>query len=355
LVVAVNACLGLGNAIINNVDDVQQWHRRWLTGDVVLLNASADFAGASNDRAELRRQILAQPDVATVVETHLLSCRVESVAATCFVRDFLNDDEMPWRITAGDSRSAIAQLHSGDAVIGSVLAQRLKLQPGDPLRLEVGGRALPVHIAAIANDYNMGGLAVYLDRNAAEQRLTLGRATFYLVRAKPGAAAALAEELAPLAKQSDLLVRSFAEMDEPLDRVIRGIVGALWGLLAVGFVVGCMAVANALTMNVLEQTGEIGLLRILGMTRRQVRGVVLCESFLLGILGTLLGVVAGVVTAAVIHFCNEPLLGHALSFRFHATLLLVNAAGCLLVALLAGWSPGARAARLNLTAAIAYE
>ena len=356
LVVAVNACLGLGNAIINNVDDVHEWHRRWLTGDVSLFDASSERSGAGAGQTDLRQQLLALPYVATIVELQFLPARAGSVGATCVVRDFLGGEELPWSIATGDAAQITARLQAGDAAVGSVLAQRLGVHVGDSLRVEVAGRTVAVPIAAIANDYAMGGMVVYLDRSAAAQRLNLGPAALYLVRAKPGASAAsLLEELAPLAKQSGLVLRSFAEVHEELDRLIRGIVGALWGLLAVGFVVGCMAVANALTMNVLEQTGELGLLRILGMTRRQVRGVVLCESLLLGILGTLLGIVAGVVTAAIIHFCNEPLLGHAVPFKFHVALLLANAAGCLLIALLAGWSPGARAARLNLTAAIAYE
>ncbi len=357
LVVAVNACLGMGNSIINNVGDVQEWHRRWLTGDVSLMNAGGrESADASDDRAELRAQILAKSGVANLIEVRFLSARANSVGATCIVRDFLPGEELPWAITAGNVRECTERLQNGGVVVAGVLASRLNLHVGDTLRIEVAGRSLAAPVAAVANDYAMGGLVVYLDRSAAAKLVNLGPATLYLVRAQPGVTTvSLMDELTPLAQQSGLVVRSFAEVREQLDRLIRGIVGALWALLAVGFVVGAAAVANALTMNVLEQTGELGILRILGMTRRQVRGVVLCQSFLLGILGALLGAVAGVVTALLIHFCNEPLLGHPVAFKFHIPLLLANVAGCLLVALLAGWSPGARAARLNLVTAIAYE
>ena len=122
-----------------------------------------------------------------------------------------------------------------------------------------------------------------------------------------------------------------------------------------GFVIGGVAVGNTLSMSVLEQTRELGLLRIIGMTRRQVRKLVLWESLLLGILGTLLGTLAGLTTAWIIHLCNEPLLGHALPFAFHGWLLAANAGACLVITILAAWLPGERAARLDLLAAIAYE
>ena len=76
---------------------------------------------------------------------------------------------------------------------------------------------------------------------------------------------------------------------------------------------------------------------------------------LLGILGALLGTVAGATTAWTIHLCNEPLLGQTVPFAFHTWLVALTAGGCLLITVLAAWSPGRRAARLNVLAAIAYE
>ena len=105
-----------------------------------------------------------------------------------------------------------------------------------------------------------------------------------------------------------------------LDRLINGIVAALWGLLAIGFVIGGVAVGNTLTMSVFEQTRELGLLRIIGMTRRQMRKMMFCESLLLGMVGTLLGTLAGIDHRLVIHLCNEPLLGHAIPFALHSWL-----------------------------------
>jgi putative ABC transport system permease protein len=123
----------------------------------------------------------------------------------------------------------------------------------------------------------------------------------------------------------------------------------------VGFIVGGVAVANTLTLNVLEQTRELGLLRIIGLTPAQTRWLVLNESLLLGAMGALLGTLGGVTTALVIHFCNGPVLGRPVPFELHPWLVIANAGGCLLIALLAAWRPGLSASRLNVLSAIAYE
>jgi putative ABC transport system permease protein len=83
-------------------------------------------------------------------------------------------------------------------------------------------------------------------------------------------------------------------------------------------------------MSVLEQTRELGLLRVIGMTRGQARKLIFCESILLGLLGVLMGGAAGLTTAWVIHLCNEPLMGQSIPFALHAW-LLAAAAGCLLI------------------------
>jgi ABC-type lipoprotein release transport system permease subunit len=91
------------------------------------------------------------------------------------------------------------------------------------------------------------------------------------------------------------------------------------------------------------------------MTRGQIRKLVACESVMLGVVGAVVGTVAGITTSVVIHWCNEPLMGRTMPYALHFWLVAANAGGCLVVAMLAAWTPSERAARLNLLSAIAYE
>lgn len=356
LVAAVSTSLGMGNAILNNVNDVRDWYRRTMSGDLFLMGGAAEGTGEIGDGRAVNDAILAQPGVQSVVELRHFNTRAGGLPAGCIVREFLPQVELPWSVPADEEPHVRARLAAGDAAVGSVLAKKLDLKEGDSLRLELQGRVLAVRVGAIVRDYQLGGLVVFLDQAAAGKLISLGPAAVYIVQPKPDVALdPLVHALQPLAREHGLVIRSFIDLRRQLDTLIDGIVGALWGLVAVGFVIGGVAVANTLTMSVLEQTRELGLLRVIGMTRAQVRKLIFCESVLLGLLGALLGTIAGITTAWVIHLCNEPLLGQSVPFDFHLWLVALTAGGCFLITVLAAWSPGRRAARLNVLAAIAYE
>jgi putative ABC transport system permease protein len=196
----------------------------------------------------------------------------------------------------------------------------------------------------------------YLERAAAAKLIELPAAELYVIHGDGKVDSdTLAAQLSKSLVEEGVVVQSFGAMRRQLDGLIDGIVAALWGLLAVSFLIGGVAVSNTLTLNVLEQTRELGLLRIIGMTPRQVRRMVFSEALLLGLLGALMGTAGGITTALVIHVCNEPVLDRTIPFALHPWLVAANIAGCVLIAVLAAWRPGIWAARLNVLAAIAYE
>jgi putative ABC transport system permease protein len=357
LVVALSAGLGLGTAILNNVDDVRAWHRRALSGDVFLTDpAAADDTLADQDRRDIGAEVARLADVEHVVEMRLLPARLDGLSALCIVRDFPGHVALPWNLAAGHEAIVRKRLQVGETAVSAVAARKLGLSQGDTVRLEVGGRVHSLAVCAIVNDYMLGGRVAYVDRATAAKMIDLGPAEFFIVDARQGASTTeLAARLEGLLAGEGIVVQSFAELRRQLDRLIGGVVGALWALLAVGFLIGGVAVGNTLTLNVLEQTREIGLLRIIGMTPGQVQKLVICESLLLGILGAFLGTLGGLTTALVIHFCNEPVLGRAIPLAMHPWLVAVNAGACVLIALAAAWRPGRWAAKLNVLAAIAYE
>jgi putative ABC transport system permease protein len=114
-------------------------------------------------------------------------------------------------------------------------------------------------------------------------------------------------------------------------------------------------VANTVTMNVLEQTRSLGLLRAVGMDGRHVTRMVVIQSLLLGAAGSLIGLVGGMTTAAFIQAASQPLLGHPLRFSFRPGIVAGTLAAAVAVTALAAWLPARRAARLDLLEAISTE
>jgi putative ABC transport system permease protein len=136
---------------------------------------------------------------------------------------------------------------------------------------------------------------------------------------------------------------------------LNGAVGVLWGVLAMGSVIAAFGLINTLAMNILEQTREIGMLRVVAMTRSQVRKMILAQAVIMGLIGIVPGVFAGVWIAFIINLTTMPVTGHDVKFQIYPWLLVGALAFEMLVILIAAMIPAERAARLNLSGALQYE
>jgi putative ABC transport system permease protein len=126
-------------------------------------------------------------------------------------------------------------------------------------------------------------------------------------------------------------------------------------LALIAMLVGFMGITNTLTMNVMERTQEIGMLRAVGMTRGQVVRMVLSEAALMGLIGGVMGLVFGVVLSRLFLSAMTSMSGYRLTF----VLPLENILAALLIAFLtsqlAAFLPTLRASRTRILEAIQYE
>ena len=112
---------------------------------------------------------------------------------------------------------------------------------------------------------------------------------------------------------------------------------------------------NTLTMNILEQTREIGLLRVLGMSKKQTLVLVFVQVILIVAMGILLGASAGITTAFVIDWVSMPLLAREVPFQIQTGLIWFNLGICVVIALVSAILPALRAVRVRMITAVAYE
>jgi putative ABC transport system permease protein len=198
-------------------------------------------------------------------------------------------------------------------------------------------------------------MVVIADWDRARSLLGLKGVLCFVVRARPGKAAALAGELSDYCRRQGLLVQSNTEMHAWFEHKVAGAVVFCWALLALVFVVSSAGVVNTLTMNLLEQTREIGTLRAIGLRRRQVRALVLGQALAISVASLVPGLLLGIAWSYLLYRPGDSLLGRIAQFQIDYRLVLACSAGALGIPVLAALLPARRAARLPVVQALRYE
>ena len=117
-------------------------------------------------------------------------------------------------------------------------------------------------------------------------------------------------------------------------------------------IVSLVGIINTLVLTVYERTREIGMLRAVGMTRRQVRAMIRYESIVTSLMGAVLGMVVGLFLAALI---THALSSSGIVFAVPWIQIVYFVLAAILVGILAAVAPARRAARLNVLRALQYE
>ena len=131
------------------------------------------------------------------------------------------------------------------------------------------------------------------------------------------------------------------------------ITGVLRGIAVVVAIIGIFL---TLTTLVSEREREIGVLRAIGASRGQIKGMVLVESSLIGLLASLLGIVAGLALSLVLTFViNKAFFGWTIQLSCPWAAVLVTPIWIVLAALVAGWWPAVRASRIPIASAVRAE
>lgn len=132
---------------------------------------------------------------------------------------------------------------------------------------------------------------------------------------------------------------------------INGLLGLLYGLLGLAIVIAILGIINTLALSVVERRREIGMLRAVGMQRKQVRRTLYLESLLIAVFGAVLGLVLGLSYGALFtRTLKSQGLDHLSVPWGQAVIFLLLAA---VVGVLAALWPGVRAARTRPLEAIA--
>jgi putative ABC transport system permease protein len=253
------------------------------------------------------------------------------------------------RVTSGDLHQlgpgTIAL--SGNAVGGAKLGDRLQVSTAD------GHQQLK--LVAIYSGQELADGLVTLDTFSTIAPARTGYSAI-LVKTKPGVTPQAGQAAVDKATQNVAVaqVSSAAATKDQLNSRIDSLLTLMWALIGLAVVIALFGIANTLGLSVLERTRETALLRALGLTRGQLRLMLVIESVLMGVLGALLGVVLGGGFAWVlVDALAAGTKDISLSFAIPGGQLAALLGLAVLAAVIASAMPARRAARTSIVAGMA--
>jgi len=247
-----------------------------------------------------------------------------------------------------------------DFVEGTVLIEQQRAEDediavGDTVTLTLPGGEQQATVAALYEQSPAIGVPYLFTIDAFEAGGLRPQDNYVYVTLAAGATPATVETDIDAAVADIPLVSvkdqaAFAEEQRaPIDQLLA----IIYALLALAIVIAVLGIVNTLALSVIERTREVGLLRAIGMQRRQLRRMVRLESVAIAVLGAVLGVVMGVVFGAVLQRAIADQGIEVLRIPWLQLGVFVVAAAA--VGVLAAVLPARRAARLDVLTAIGTE
>ncbi len=358
LFVAAAVGVGFSSAVLDNIQDVRQWYQRSLVGDfyirAAMPNMNDGTAPVIPEEVGAEIHKLLGRGITGIDSARLCSARVGDQKAVVGARDFTTED-LHFDLKEGEASGLREKLFQGEVVVSTVLAQKLGVHVDGTIPLETKQGTRNLKVAGLINDYMIGGLTLYLERSHAEKLLGVRSHDAFVIYADHRTLAQTQQRLQAICDKYGVLLHSNAEITTMIDGMIAGVDGCLWGILVLCFVIAAFGVVNTLTMNVLEQTRELALLRIVATTRWQVRKTILTQAAIIGGLGLVPGILAGLGVSFLINRAMVSAFGHTIAFTLHPLLLLSGFLVGLAIVVVSAAFPAERAARLELVRALQYE
>lgn len=359
LMVGLAILIGLGGMLASTYGGALRFLEANFRSDYIMMTqlvVTNDTVGAGPELAETVKRIRGVKELTNlrqidVTDENGLGIRLVGIDPPSFQRisglSFLEGDE-----------SAYAEMQSGStAIVNGRFASQFGTQIGDTITLDGDHGPVTIQIAAIGLDYiNMKLPTVYLEQTALTREYGVRNDVFLMINHEEGADLEQLEEdlQAAVGSYPGFGIISRQQLWESQKQLADGAtvgVNIMLSLLAAPALIG---LANALGINVIERTREIGMLRAVGAKRRQIRRMVIAESFLLCLMGIALGVIAGIMLSFVMTGVLE-FAGMRIPYDFPGVGVLTAIAAGLICGILAALVPARRASDLEIVAALAYE
>jgi len=266
---------------------------------------------------------------------------------------------LPARLKKLEDPAHRARLVSGEEIVVSEnFMNRHGAGPGTVLELNTAEGPRRFRVALAVEDYSWPSGTIVMDRSAYRRLWKDDLLVYIDVRVAPGTSVDdVRARLADRIKGTHTaFIYTPGEIRAIAQRTLEDAFRLADVQVVIAVLIGFLGILNTLLISVLRRTREIGLLRAVGATRRQIRRTVTVESLLMAAAAGAIGAVAGVAGAAFpLRLHTVQVTGYWIPLTIPWGWLAASLAGALVLGFVASLLPAGRAARLNILDAIAYE
>lgn len=245
-------------------------------------------------------------------------------------------------------------LDSGEIALNEDTASKYDAKVGDTLTLQFASGKLKATVAGIYKTTYVVGSAMIPFSTVTDAHLKRADSGIS-VNAAPGVdKEELGKRIEAVTKPfPTVTVQNQKDFAESQRSQVNQLLYLIYALLGLAIVIAVLGIVNTLALSVIERTREVGLLRAVGLSRRQLRRMVRLEAIAIAVLGALLGVVMGIVFGVVLQrsASDQGITDLGIPWVRLVAFVLVSA----VVGVLAAVLPARRAARLNVLNAISTE
>jgi putative ABC transport system permease protein len=359
LMVGISMVVGINGMTQSFEGDIQDWIDTALGGDLFVRSPL-------NIQPEIEARLLALPEITAVTKSRFAASQMLTPEGDDVFSLFVAIDPTTYlsvrglRIQEGPGEAeAIRQLAAGDTILVSAnVANRFNLNVNDIVLLDTKRGQRPFRIAAIVIDFG-GGEQTAVTGSWQDLRRYFGinDISTIAVKLQPGTSLeAITDKIEDdVGASQNLAVESKAEFEQKIRDLSAQAFGLFDVLGLIGLVVAALGVINTMLMNVLERTRELGSLRSLGMTRPQVRRLILAEAAAIGFMGAIFGVAFGAVLSDVFIVGLRAIGGFVLNSQLPYGAMIYSFGLAFVVAIVAAFYPAYRASVINIITAIKHE
>jgi putative ABC transport system permease protein len=252
------------------------------------------------------------------------------------------------------SERTMRELRPDQVLVSRSFAEDRGTKVGDTVKVETALRkTLELEVAGITDDKSglLGSLTV--DLAVMERDFGVRKDAFAFVGydgSRPDAQVKAAIDRLLEDRFPEAKALTADEYIEEQEGQVDQLLGMVYALLAMAIVVSLFGIVNTLVLSIAERVRELGLLRAIGMSRRQVRRMIRYEAIITAQIGAVIGMVLGIVLSLLVTRAVDD-FQLAIPVGTLIVLLVLSALAGVLAAVL----PARRAARLNVLEALAYE